>query len=447
MKRLNAAATILTLLSQVPVLLADDGMWTFDNPPRKQWKERYNFAPSDAWLEHLRLASVRLNDGGSGAFVSADGLMVTNQHVASGQLQKVSTKEKDYTKEGFYAQTAGDELKCPDLECNVLVSYDDVTARVQSVVKPGASDKEASEQRKAVTAAIAKEATEKTGLKCEVFPLYSGGEHWLYRFKKYTDIRLVFAVEEQIAFFGGDYDNFTYPRYDLDVAFFRVYEENKPAKTPHYFKWSTSGPADGDLVILPGNPGSTARLLTLAQIQFQRDVGNPLQKQVWTTRTEALSSYASRGTEQARQAGSGIRSLNNSLKRLVGQQEGLMNPRMMTRKEAEEKALRDAVAGRDDLRKAYGESWDQILAAYRNYPKMATRIAFSTLTPSICSAHHSAIPSPGWLHMQPRLSGTLKRPASRITNATTSFETRTWNRSASAFFLALRSIPKWKSTC
>ncbi|HSE37972.1 MAG TPA: S46 family peptidase [Blastocatellia bacterium] len=362
--------------------IADDGMWTFDNPPRKQWKERYNFEPSDAWLEHLRLASVRLNDGGSGSFVSPDGLMVTNQHVASGQLQKVSTKEKDYTRDGFYARTNDEELKCPDLECNVLVSYEDVTARVQSAVKPAASDKEASEQRKTAIAAIEKEASAKTGLKCDVISFYSGGEYWLYNFKKYTDIRLVFAVEEQIAFFGGDYDNFTYPRYDLDVAFFRAYEDGKPAKTTHYFKWSVIGASDGELILLPGNPGSTARLLTLAQIQFQRDVGNPLQKQLWTSRRDALELYGRRGAEQARQAGSGIRSFNNSLKRLVGQQEGLMNPRMMARKEAEEKALRDAVAQKADVHKAYGDAWEQIASAYREYPKVAERIAFSTLTPS-----------------------------------------------------------------
>jgi len=382
MKRLILIATLTALAIEPLSLYADDGMWTFDNPPRKQWKERYNFEPTDAWLEHLRLASVRLNDGGSGSFVSPDGLMVTNQHVASGQLQKVSTKEKDYTREGFYARTNDEELKCPDLECNVLVSYEDVTARVQSAVKPGASGKEASDQRKAVTAAIEKEAIGKTGLKCEVISLYSGGEYWLYRFKKYTDIRLVFAVEEQIAFFGGDYDNFTYLRYDLDVAFFRAYEDGKPAKTPHFFKWSAAGPADGELVILPGNPGSTARLLTLAQIQYQRDVGNPLQKLVWTSRRDALARYAERGPEQARQAGSAIRSLNNSLKRLVGQQEGLMNPRMMSRKEAEEKALRDAVAQKADVQKAYGDAWAQIDAVYRALPSMAARIAFSNLTPS-----------------------------------------------------------------
>ncbi|HXF41659.1 MAG TPA: S46 family peptidase, partial [Blastocatellia bacterium] len=381
MTKLTKCLAVLMLLN-IPVSFADDGMWTFDNPPRKQWKERYNFEPSEAWLEHLRLASVRLNDGGSGSFVSPDGLMVTNQHVASGQLQKVSTKDKDYTKDGFYARTNDEELKCPDLECNVLVSYEDVTARVQSAVRRGASDAEASNQRKAVTAAIEKEETAKTSLKCDVISFYSGGEYWLYRFKKYTDIRLVFAVEEQIAFFGGDYDNFTYPRYDLDVAFFRAYEDGKPAKTPHYFKWSATGASDGELIILPGNPGSTARLLTLAQIQYQRDVGNPLQKLVWTSRLNALTHYAERGHEQARQAGSAIRSLNNSLKRLVGQQDGLMNPRMMAKKEAEEKALRDAVAQKPDVQKGYGDAWEQIDAVYRALPAMAARIAFTNLTPS-----------------------------------------------------------------
>jgi len=381
MTKLTKCLVVLMLLN-IPVSFADDGMWTFDNPPLKQWKERYNFEPGEAWLEHLRLASVRLNDGGSGSFVSPHGLMVTNQHVASGQLQKVSTKDKDYTKEGFYAQTNDEELKCPDLECNVLVSYEDVTARVRSAVRRGASDAEAASQRKAVTAAIEKEATAKTGLKCDVISLYSGGEYWLYRFKKYTDIRLVFAVEEQIAFFGGDYDNFTYPRYDLDVAFFRAYEDGQPAKTPHYFKWSVTGASDGELIILPGNPGSTARLLTLAQIQYQRDVGNPLQKLVWTSRLNALTHYAERGPEQARQAGSAIRSLNNSLKRLVGQQEGLMNPRMMAKKEAEERALRDAVAKKPDVQKAYGDAWEQIDAVYRALPAMAARIAFTNLTPS-----------------------------------------------------------------
>lgn len=382
MKKFSSIVMLSALLISPLSIYADDGMWTFDNPPRKQWKERYNFEPTDAWLENVRLASVRLNDGGSGAFVSGSGLLMTNQHVASGQLQKVSTPERDYTKEGFYARTPADELKCPDLEVNVLLSYEDVTRRVQSAAKAGASDREANEQRKAEMAAIEKESAEKTGLRSEVVTLYSGGEYWLYRFKKYTDIRLVFAVEEQIAFFGGDYDNFTYPRYDLDVAFFRVYENNQPLKTDHYFKWSASGPADGELVFAPGNPGSTNRLLTTAQIHFQRDVGNPLQMQVWTSRLNALKSYAGRGTEQARRAGAGRRSFENSIKRLVGQQEGLNNPRMISKKEQEEKSLRAEIARKPDAQQAYGGAWDQIATAYRDYPQMAKRVAFSTLTPS-----------------------------------------------------------------
>src|ERR1044071_3049604 len=185
MKKLPSIAILLALLISPLVSYADDGMWTFDNPPRKDWKQKYNFEPTDAWLEHVRLASVRL-DGGSGAFVSGDGLLMTNQHVASGQLQKVSTKERDYTKEGFYARTPAEELKCPDLEINVLVALEDVTARVKGAVKPGASDKEANEQRKAEMAAIEKVSAEKTGLRSEVVTLYSGGEYWLYRYKKYT---------------------------------------------------------------------------------------------------------------------------------------------------------------------------------------------------------------------------------------------------------------------
>src|SRR5688572_13063391 len=185
MRKISTLFVILTFLISVPVYRADEGMWTFDNPPLKHWKKVYNFEPTNQWLEHVRLASVRLNDGGSGGFVSPNGLLVTNQHVAQGQLQKVSTKEKDYTKDGFYASTNAEELKCPDLECNVLVSYEDVTQRVQSAVKPGATDKQASEQRKAVIAQIEKDSTQQTGLKSDVISFYSGGEYWLYRHNKY----------------------------------------------------------------------------------------------------------------------------------------------------------------------------------------------------------------------------------------------------------------------
>src|SRR4051794_13275836 len=317
MKQIPAVVLMLGFLFGPITLRADEGMWTFDNPPLKQWKERYNFEPPAGWLDKVRLATVRLNDGGTASFVSPNGLIITNQHVASGQLSKMSSKEKDYAKDGFYAPTQAQEVKATDLEANVLVSFENVSARVQATAS--------AEQKKAVSAEIEKDCTTKTGLKCEVISFYSGGEYWLYRFKKYTDLRIVFAPEEQISFFGGDYDNFTYPRYDLDITFLRAYENGKPADTPNYFKFCETGAADGEFIVLPGNPGSTDRLSTVAKLAYQRDVGNPLLKKALEARLTPLESYAKLGAEQHRQASPSIRGLTNTLKRLDGQQEGLLN--------------------------------------------------------------------------------------------------------------------------
>ena len=376
----NTSRVILALvifLSPLP-LHADEGMWTFDNPPRKQWKELYNFEPTDAWLEQIRLSSVKI-EGSSGSFVSPNGLVMTNQHVASGQLQKLSTPERNLRRDGFQAKTTAEELKCPDLEVSVLTSYENVTPLVQGAVKSGMSDSAAGDARRAEIARIEKESTDKTGLRSEVVRIYNGGEYWLYRFKKYTDVRLVFAPEEQAAFFGGDYDNFTYPRYCLDVTFFRVYENGAPLKTQNYFKWSTAGPADGEFVLAIGSPGSTNRLLTVSQLKYQRDVGNPLQMLVWTSRREALMRYSATGPEATRRALATVRSLANSIKRLTGQQEGLSNPRMMAKKEEEEKALRAEVARRPELQQSAGGAWDEIATAYGELPSYAKRTAFSTL--------------------------------------------------------------------
>jgi hypothetical protein len=257
-------------------------------------------------------------------------------------------------------------------------------------VKAGASDQEANAQRRAEIAAIEKEASEKAGLVCQVVTLYSGGEYWLYRFKRYTDLRVVFAVEESIGFFGGDYDNFTYPRHDLDISFLRAYENGRPAAT-EYFKWSAKGAAEKELVFVPGNPGSTSRLLTIAQLRYQRDVGNDLQRQVWTSRRDALAKYAATGAEASRQASEPRRSLENSIKRLVGQQAGLKGASIMGRKEAEEKDLRSRVAADPALRKQYASAWDEIAAAYRAFPPYARRTAFTTLAPSTLGGYASTL--------------------------------------------------------
>jgi len=391
MTRILLGALLAALGSASLGVVADEGMWTFDNVPRALIKQQYGFEITDPWLEHVRLASARVGDGGSGSFVSPDGLLFTNQHVGRGQVTKLSTPDRDLVKDGFYAPSREAELKCPDLEVNILVSYEDVTARVQGAVQAGATDSDANAQRKAGMAAIEQACAASTGLKCEVVTLYSGGEYWLYRNRKYTDVRLVFAPEEQIAYFGGDYDNFTYPRWNFDITFFRVYENGAPAKTPHYLKWSKAGAAEGELIFTPGYPGSTARLLTVAQLRYQRDVGNPLQMRAWTSRRDALARYAALGAEQARRASAARLGLENSIKRLVGQQEGLLNPRVFGKKEADEAALRAKVAANAEWQQAYAPAWAQIESAYADLPARASRLAFSSLTASRLAGMASTI--------------------------------------------------------
>ena len=379
MNRIFALSLTLSILASM--IFADEGMWTFDNPPLKQWKERYNFEPSKEWLDRLRLASPKL-PGASGAFVSPNGLIATNHHVASSIIAKLSTKERDLMKTGFYARSRADELKAQDAEVSVLVSYENVTDRVHNAAKAGTTDADSAAKRSAEIAVIEKDCTATTGMKCDVVSLYSGGEYWLYRNKRYTDIRLVMCPEEQAAFFGGDYDNFVYPRFDLDFTFLRVYENGLPAKTPNYFKWSAAGAQDGEFIIAPGYPGSTARLLTVAQLTYQRDLGNPAQKKIWETLRKGLETYSKQGPEQLRQAFPGMRSFANSLKRLDGQQDGLLNPRQFARKEAEEKDLRDKLAAKPDLNKLYGSAWTNIAKAYEGMEAMSNRLSFSVLAVS-----------------------------------------------------------------
>src|SRR5690242_10758292 len=215
---------------------AEEGMWTFDNPPTKLLQQKYGFTPSQAWLDHIRLSCVRLNDGGSGSFVSPDGLLLTNHHVALGQLQKSSTPEHNYVADGFYARTRAEEMKTTDLEINVLMSTEHVTAAVTAAGRNAKSPKEALDAREAEIARIEKESLDRTGLRSDVVSLYQGAQYWLYRYKKYTDVRIVFAPEQQMAFFGGDPDNFTYPRYDIDFALFRVYDNGKPIESKEHLK-------------------------------------------------------------------------------------------------------------------------------------------------------------------------------------------------------------------
>ncbi len=296
MKLFSRLALAIVLLAGT--VFADEGMWTFDNPPTELIQQKYHFVLSKPWLDHVRLSCARLNDGGSGSFVSPHGLLLTNHHVARGQLQKSSTAEHDYIKNGFYAATPEQEMKVQDLEVNVLVSTEDVTNRIQAALKGAGAPEEEFKARQSVIAEIERVSTQKTGLRSDVITLYQGGEYWLYRYKKYTDLRIVFAPEEQAAFFGGDPDNFTYPRYDLDMALFRVYENGKPIDSSNFLKWNPKGAAENDLVFVTGHPGSTERLKTLAELSFQREYDLPIWIAVTRDRIEGLQRFSATSAEQ-----------------------------------------------------------------------------------------------------------------------------------------------------
>lgn len=350
---------------------ADEGMWLFNDPPRRLLKERYDFDATDAWLEHVQKSSVRFNSGGSGSFISEDGLILSNHHVGADTLQKVSTREHDYLKKGFYARTLAEEIKAPDLELNVLMSMEDVTARVSAAVKPGMSDEEAFKARRAIMAEIEKESKDQTGLRSDVVTLYQGGRYHLYRFKRYTDVRVVFAPEQQTAFYGGDPDNFEYPRYDLDVCFFRAYESGKPAKIQHYLKWSATGTKDGDLVFVSGHPGRTSRLLTMSELEYTRDVRLPKTLERLNRLEVLLMSYSGRSQENARRAKDDLFGVQNSRKANVGRLAGLLDPAVMAKKAAEEKQLRAAAASREALKDVTG-AWDRIALAQHVIAENAT---------------------------------------------------------------------------
>ena len=357
--RVATFASALLALTSSQILHADEGMWTFDRPPLQAIQQRYGFTVTQPWLDHLRLSSVRFPDG-SGSFVSPTGLVLTNHHVALEQLQKISTPQKNYVADGFYARTRAEEVKAADAELDVLMSSEDVTSRVAAAAAKAPNAQDALEARKAEVARIEKECVDTMKLRCDVVPLYQGAQYWLYRYKKYTDVRLVFAPEQQMAFFGGDPDNFTYPRHDLDFAIFRVYENDQPVHTDNYLKWNAKGAADQEPVFVTGHPGSTDRNDTVAELETERDVIYPISLKVVGRRLGVLRKYASLGAEQARQAAGLIFSLENAQKAYTGEYNGLTDPKIMQKKSADEKALRDRIAKKPEWQKEYGAAWPTI---------------------------------------------------------------------------------------
>jgi hypothetical protein len=345
------------------ICIADEGMWLFNVPPTAQVKAKYGFDLTQAWLDHTRLSSVRFNNGGSGSFISGDGLTFTNHHVGAACIQQLSTGGKNYMKTGFYAKSQTEEAKCPDLELNVLEGIEDVTAKVNAAAKPGASVADQGQAQRVAMTNIEQECAKTTKLRCDVITFYSGAVYNLYKYKKYTDVRLVFAPEFEAAFFGGDPDNFEYPRYDLDVCFFRVYENDKPVHLDNYLQWSTGGVKDGDLIFVSGNPGSTGRLNTMSQLAFLRDVAYPLVLESLARRDAVLKQFSAISEENARIAQENMFGIENSLKAYKGYQSGLLDKGLMAKKAAEENQMRQAV-GTDAKEKAeFGDPWAEIANA------------------------------------------------------------------------------------
>ncbi|MBZ5647522.1 MAG: S46 family peptidase [Acidobacteriia bacterium] len=351
---------VLILALWAGTAAADEGMWLYNAFPVAKVKAKYGFEPTQAWLDHAQKSSVRFNSGGSGSFVSADGLTFTNHHVGADCIHELSTGGKDYMKTGFYAATRAQEPKCPNLELNVLMKIEDVTDQVSATVKPGMSDAETGVAQRSAMAKIEKDCTQKTGLRCDVITLYSGAKFHLYQYKKYTDVRLVFAPEFDTAFFGGDSDNFEYPRYDLDISFFHIYENDKPAKLDNYFKWSTTGLKEGDLIFVSGHPGSTQRLYTMERLAFLRDVQYPWYLKNYKLRADAMKAFGAQSPEKYREVQEEIFGVENTLKAFRGENAGVNDKELMGKKAAEEKLLRASIEADAKKTAEFGGAWGAI---------------------------------------------------------------------------------------
>ncbi len=364
-------------------------MWTFENPPLDYWEETYGFRPSTEWLEHVRLASVRYGGGCSSSFVSADGLVITNNHCARGCIDAVSTDENDFLIDGFYAATTAEELVCPNLHLDQLIEIDDITTELRSVAQAGMSDTDINAARDARGEELSAACEESTGLQCQVVSLFHGGQYKLYKFHRYSTVKLVFTPEMQAAFFGGDADNFTYPRYDLDISFVRAYDEDgeSPASTPHYFEWNPDGAAEGELVFVTGNPGSTARQITLSQYMYQRVIWHPMLLDLFDQRLEVMHAIQANDPERGRAMQNQIFGFENTQKLYRGQLGGLRSVDLTARKIRWENEFRAAVEADPTLAAEFGDVWDNIAGINESMAEIAPTVVLNNPNLINPSAH------------------------------------------------------------
>ncbi len=363
----SAIGALLLVLGMnlLTVAQADEGMWTYDNFPSAKMRDKYGWAPDAAWLTHARLASVRLAQGCSASLVSADGLVMTNHHCARECVSDLADAKHDYIATGFYARTVADEKKCPELEANQLVQITDVTKQMGAATA-GKSGRAFHEAERMAKAKIESACGTAADVRCQVVTLYEGGVYDLYKYKRYQDIRVVFAPEESIAFFGGDPDNFTFPRYDLDCAFVRIYDDGKPLRTNDYLKFATAGVKEGDIALISGNPGGTDRGDTLVELKFTRDVSQPFVLELFSELRGVLSEFGTTGAEQARTSNTMRFLVENSLKAYKGRQLALVEGSLMGDKQRAEEELRRKVAADKRLASSTAGAWDAIAAAMKH---------------------------------------------------------------------------------
>jgi hypothetical protein len=364
-------------------LCAEEGMWTFNGFPAAKVKQAYGFAPDQAWLDNVRLSSARIAQGCSSSFVSPQGLVLTNHHCASSCIQQLSTKDNDLMSNGFYAATADAERRCPNLELNQLAEITDVTARFTAATK-GKTGEAYDKAQKETSSKIEQECAQGDEKRvCEVVSLYNGGIYNLYRYRRFSDVRLVFAPEFAIAFFGGDPDNFTFPRYDLDLTMFRIYEDNKPVNTPNYLRWSATGAKEGELVFTSGHPGSTDRLETVAGFEKMRGEDYPRRLLMLSEYRGMLGQFQERGEEQKRVSNNDLFGVENSLKAIRGQFEALLKPGFLPEKQKAESELQRRINANPKWRAEYGSAWKDEAAALRQLSATgAASTAYSGLSQS-----------------------------------------------------------------
>jgi hypothetical protein len=397
-------ALLVAVLLCAACALADEGLWLYNAFPAARVKARYKFTVTQPFLDHLRLSSVRM--GASASFVSPDGLVFTNHHVGAGCVHNISTAAHDYMTEGFYAATRVQEPACPGLEVQNLLDIRDITRDVQAAAQPGMTDAEAGEAQRKTMSRLESECSDPAkNIRCETVSLYSGGLYHLYKYKKYTDVRLVMAPEFDAAFFGGDPDNFTYPRYDLDITFFRVYENGKPVHVDNYLSFTTAGVKEGDLVFISGHPGSTGRLLSTAQLNYLREVAYPARIHQLKQTIDMLLAFSAESPENARAAERALFGAQNSYKAVIGYNAGLSDPATIARKKADEDKLRKAVAADPKLKDSL-KAWDEIADAMQWQRENFKRLAWQSDT---------ALPGSfaGYARTLVRLAGELQKPSDR----------------------------------